>query len=326
MIDPNSMPNERNSSSSRSIICTLFEGDYHLGLGALINSLYARGFRGELYAGFRGELPPWTRTRAQKNGAGWLYQVGEGYNIHFLPVSTEKHLNNYKADFVLALMSQLGPETEKFFFFDPDIIVRVEWDFFERWAAQGIAVCEDINDYLPRNHPVRQAWKEYARQHELPIRQEQDRFYNGGFFGLRREEKDFLECWKELFELRARNGADLGGLRLCEFSYPYLSNDQDLMNLALMLVDHTISGIGPEGMGFRPGGYVMSHAAGEIKSWRKRFVWEALKGRAPTGMDKEFVQYTRTPIEVCSGPQLALKRMAVKVGSLIGRFYARGGV
>ena len=173
---------------------------------------------------------------------------------------------------------------------------------------------------------MRQAWRDFARQHELPIRQELDRFYNGGFFGLRREEKDFLERWKELFELRAREGADLGGLRLCEFAYPYLSNDQDLMNLALMLVAHTINGIGPEGMGFRPGGYVMSHAAGEIKSWRKRFVWEALKGRAPTGMDKEFVQYTRTPIEVCSGPQLAMKRMAVKVGSLIGRFYARGGV
>ena len=77
-----SSPNEYNSRPGASVICTLFEGDYHLGLGALINSLHARGFRGDLYAGLRGELPPWTRSQAQQNGSGWSYRVDEGLTIH----------------------------------------------------------------------------------------------------------------------------------------------------------------------------------------------------------------------------------------------------
>lgn len=312
------------AAARRSVICTLYEGDYHLGLGALVNSLHARGFRGDFHAGFRGELPPWSREAARKVETVWLFDVGEDSTLHFVPLCTKQHFNNHKPSFVLHLMERY-PDVQNFFFFDPDIVVRADWDFFERWVSRGIAVCEDVNNYMPRHHPVRQAWKEYAQKNGFPIRQEPDKYYNAGFFGVRREDKSFLENWQQLFACRAADGADLNDFALSDFVYPYMATDQDLMNLALMLVDRPITAVGPEGMGFRPGGYVMSHAAGEIKSWRKRFVWEALKARAPTAMDKEFVQHTQNPIKICSAAQLAWKRTGVTLGSAIGRFYRRAG-
>ena len=307
-----------------SVICTLFEGNYHLGLGALMNSLHARGFRGHFFAGYRGDVPPWAAARVHKNGAGWLFDVSGDCTLHFVPVSTQTHFNNFKPHFLLDLMEKHCPDEQTFFFFDPDIVVKAPWNFFEQWASQNIALCEDVNHYLARNHPVRLAWKKYAAGHGLRVQQEMDKFYNGGFFGVRREHRDFLLAWKRLFELRAADGVDLGKFDLGGFDFPYLFLDQDLMNLALMLVPHPISAVGPEGMDFQPGGCVMSHSAGDKKSWRKRFVWEALKGRAPSRADKEFIRHTQSPIKIYSAPQLTTRRLGVMVGSAIGRFYRRG--
>jgi hypothetical protein len=306
-----------------SVICTLYEGNYHLGLGALVNSLYAQGFRGHFYAGYRGDVPPWAERSVRKNGTGWLFDVNGDCTLHFVPVATQTHFNNYKPHFLLELMEKLCPQEQNFFFFDPDIVVKAPWSFFERWVSHGIAVCEDLNHYLPRNHPVRLAWKEYAAACGLSIRQEIDKFYNGGFFGVRQDHQDFLQAWKNLFECRARDGVDLRRFELSGFEFPYLYLDQDLMNLALMLVAQPISAVGPEGMDFTPGGQVMSHSAGATKSWRKKFVWEALNGSAPSRADKEFIRHTQSPIRIFSTRQLTTRRVGVMVGSAIGRFYRR---
>jgi len=307
-----------------SVLCTLYEGNYHLGVGALINSLHASGFRGHFYAGYRGDVPPWASDRVKKNGAGWLLDVSGDCTLHFVPIDTPTHFNNYKPYFLLDMMERHCPNEKIFFFFDPDIVVKARWDFFEQWASHGIALCEDVNHHMPRNHPVRLAWRKYAAERGLLVRQENDKFYNGGFFGVRREHQDFLAAWKQLFDCRAADGVDLSQFELSRFEFPYLYLDQDLMNLALMLTSHSISAVGPEGMDFQPGGYVMSHSAGDIKSWRKSFIWQALKGRAPSRADKEFMRNTQTPIKIYSAPQLATRRLGVMVGSAIGRFYRRG--
>jgi len=311
---------ERRNESS--IVCTLSAGDYHFGLGTLVNSLYARGFRGDIYIGFRGELPFWAIRSAQAGGNGWTYAMEECV-LHFIPLSTTDFLNNHKPDFVLQLMEVHCPTAQRFFYFDADAIVRAPWSFFEHWISCGVAVCEDMNDYLPSHHPVRQAWARYAQGHGLEIARAPDRFYNSGFFAFHREHGEFLKAWKTLFDYRVAEGANLNAFVFCKSGYPYLCNDQDLMNLALMLVSDPITAVGAEGMGFKVGGHVMSHSAGEIKSWRKHFICEALKGRPPSGADKDFVQYAGKPLKIYSAPRLAMKWLGVKIGSLIGRFYAR---
>jgi hypothetical protein len=269
-------------------------------------------------------VPPWTAANVRRNGTGWLFDASGECTLHFLPLETKMHLNNYKPHFLLELMEKHCPAEDTFFFFDPDIVVKAPWDFFEQWVGHGIALCEDVNHYLPRNHPIRLGWKKYAAATcGLTVRQEPDKFYNGGFIGLRRAHRDFLETWKKLFERRAAEGIDLSKFILSGFEFPYLFLDQDLMNLALMLIEHPISAVGPEGMGFKPGSYLMAHSAGDKKSWSKRFVWEALNGRAPSRTDKEFIRYTQSPIKIYSGPQLAARRLGVMVGAAIGRFYRR---
>jgi hypothetical protein len=306
-----------------AVICTLYEGNYHYGLGALVNSLHALGFRGHFYAGYRGDLPPWAQDQVRRNGIGWLFDVEPGITLHFVPIQTPLHFNNYKPHFMLDLMEEYCPDETKFYFFDPDIVVKAPWSFFEQWTDHGIALCEDVNHYLPRNHPVRMAWRKYATERGLTVQQSIDKFYNGGFLGVPRQAADFLRAWKKLFECRATDGVDLAKFELSGFEPPYLFLDQDLMNLALMFVPNPISAVGPEGMDFTPGGYVMSHSAGDTKSWRKRFLLEAIKGRAPSRTDKEFIRYTQAPIRIYSAPQLAARRAGVLVGSAIGRFYRR---
>jgi hypothetical protein len=46
-------------SARGETICTLFDGDFHFGFAALVNSLARGGYKGTVWAGYRGALPPW---------------------------------------------------------------------------------------------------------------------------------------------------------------------------------------------------------------------------------------------------------------------------
>jgi hypothetical protein len=149
----------------RSTICTLYEGHYHHGVGALINSLYRHGFRGDIWVGYRAPLPPWAHPVEQSDSAV-IYRVVEGLVLRFVPLNTGTFLSNYKPHFAFRVLDQPAPDTDAVFYFDPDIMVKCNWLFYEAWAARGFACCEDIcYPHMPGTHPLRSAWPgDFARK------------------------------------------------------------------------------------------------------------------------------------------------------------------
>ena len=315
-----------------SCICTLVEGDFHLGLGALTNSLIHHGFRGTLWVGYRGALPPW--AAAAKDAGRWHeFDAGSGTVLRFVPLTTKAHLTNYKPEFLVQVWEQLQPDADHLFYFDPDIVIKAAWSFFEEWAGYGVALVEDVNSPMPESHPRRCAWVRALTRREMTVRRETSLYVNGGFLGLHRKHRGFLDAWRRAMALV---GEEIGGLEHSMFSfgatashmqlpsYPYNKTDQDALNIAVMTATEPVSLMGAEGMDFRPGGWTMSHALGPEKPWRKRYVRAAMAGRPPSLADRAFWFHASKPIPVFSSFAAAWRRRTLALGGAIGRYYRRG--
>ena len=129
----------RETRKMSSVVCTLFEGHYHHGLAALANSLYHHGFRGEIWAGYRGQTPPWASRIVERDGTQ-CFEAINGLTVRFLKVETKRHLTNYKAEFMSDLRRNHLPDADTIFYCDPDIVLKTGWTFFPQWAEGGIAL------------------------------------------------------------------------------------------------------------------------------------------------------------------------------------------
>lgn len=306
-----------------SAICTLFEGDYHYGVGALANSLYNNGFRGEIWAGYRGTLPTWANPLKQGQGYQEFY-IGKDCSIRFVKLNTPYHLTNYKPTFMWELWENYCPDAEALFYFDPDIINKCHWSFYEEWVNRGIALCEDIYYNVPVNHPRRLAWQEFAELKGYPLKKELNRFYNAGFVGLKQSYKSICLIWQQLIDMCIADGYLDAGVIRSENIYPYLVDDQCVLNLTLMLTSEPLSTVGCEGMDFLLPGNIMSHAAQPGgKPWRKKALLQALNGVPPTLSDKAYWQQTQIPIQLYSRWQHFWKKLELLSGAAVGRFIRR---
>ena len=104
----------------------------------------------------------------------------------------------------------------------------------------------------------------------------------------------------------------------------WTAHQQDALNAVLDCTSEKLSVLGPEGMDFVTGGYVMSHALGSPKPWKKRYLLSALLGKPPSRADKEYWQHLDGEMRLMSRPRLAMARALVSLSSLIGRFWRRG--
>lgn len=305
-----------------TVIVTLFEGDYHLGAGALLNSLSAVGFAGVVVCGHRGPVPPWAPAAAQL----------AGIQVEFVALATSAHLTNYKPEFMQHVWTALHPGADQLFYFDPDIVVKARWSFFAEWAGYGVALVEDVNSPVPESHPRRAAWRRCLAARGQRVRRETALYVNGGFIGVSSAQRGFLAAWQAAMTLVSD---EIGGLARSMFSfdaahgdmaspaYPFNKTDQDALNIAVMTAAEPVSIMGAEGMDFIPGGWTMAHALGSEKPWRKNFIRAALAGRGPTPADRPFWAHAAGPLPLFSPRLLAQRRASLAIAGFIGRFYRR---
>jgi hypothetical protein len=308
------------------IVCTLFEGDYHFGLAALINSLVQNGFQGCIAAGYRGALPPWIDQLKPLNGASPAgavgYEVCPGVRTEFIPLDTTVHFTNLKPEFMRQMIRE-RKSCKYIWYFDPDIVIRCAWSFYVQWVRYGVALCEDVNGSLPANHPLRYHWMELVSPSGLKNPQPLSKYYNGGFIGMPTRCIGFLDLWQDVTRIAESVGFDVRGFGTGDRTNPFFRADQDTLNIAVMYTEHPLTTIGADGMDFAPGGGTMFHAIGPLKPWRKKMVLSALGGLPPSGSDKAFVANLTHPIRPYTGFSLAQKRLSCRVGAMIGRFYHR---
>lgn len=310
-----------NWPSHEQVICSLFEGDFHLGLAALINSIVRGGFSGLFWIGYRGTLPLWTK-QLERNEQG-LFRVGKAL-LGFESVKGDRHLGQFKPEFLSQVIDR-GIAGKYIWYFDPDITVRCEWEFFERWVRFGVCLCQEITmGTMPSRHPFRCEWIEMALEAgwgQPP--QQQERYYNSGFVGMDIAHRDFLGKWIAAIRLANRNGVKPDQFQKGGRTQVFFTIDQDTLNIATMYSQTPLSVIGPEGMGFIPGGFVMYHSVGPSKPWRKEFLASCLRGIPPTLFDKHFLLCAGGPVCPYTRAALMWLRIRATMAAVLGRFYRR---
>jgi hypothetical protein len=299
---------------------TLFEGDYHLGGGAWLNSLYASGFRGEACVGFRGDLPPWASS-AKAHLDERVLEVSSDFVVRFIPYDPPFHFTFCKASFARRLLD--NSDCSGIAYFDPDIVVLYPWTFFENWIKKGIALCEDSNlSPMPENHPYRFDWIDYARKVGHNVQRPLTQYLNAGFVGVAFENRKILDIWDDLIRNLPGVGIALDRAQQGDRSSPFFRTDQDMLNLAVMTSGLPLSTIGTEGMGFKNSGFsAMAHAVG-VKPWKKRYIHSALHAMPPCFAEKAFWSFAKEPIRIYSDPFLKRMRLQLALAAGIGRFYS----
>jgi hypothetical protein len=320
-MNPPNSPSIAPSIANDQVICSLFEGDFHVGVAVLINSVVRAGFKGLFWIGCRGALPSWTRPLKRRDDG--LFEVGEAL-LGFETIEGSRHFGQFKPEFLSRTIDQ-GIARHFLWYFDPDITVRCAWSFFEMWVRHGVCICQEtIMGTMPSRHPIRCEWMRMAREAGWgePLR-EQERYYNSGFVGLDIANRRFLDRWKAAVRLANDNGVAPGQFQKGGRHQVFFTVDQDTLNIATMYADVPFSTIGPEGMGFISGGFTMYHSVGKAKAWRKKYLRSLLKGVPPSNGDKHFIACAGGPLRPYSAAAFRSLRLRAGIAAFLGRFYRR---
>lgn len=303
-------------------VCTLWEGDYHKGLGVLVNSLVSAGFQGTVWAGYRGALPSWA-SASVADGEWYRLSVSEVVSVVFVLVQTSSHFSQYKPDFCLYVLKQAAPEASAVYYFDPDVIILAPWKFFEHWVQTGIAVCEDSHYPLNANHPIVSGWRRYAEAQGFSLVRPITSYLNSGVAGISRQASSFLYLWARLLSGVQRDYHLAGQAHHGTRADLFHNVDQDVLNIALAVSDELVSQVGVDGMAFAQGEWLTLHATGR-KPWRRRILRDLIiEGIGPDRALRRYWEFAGGPIRVESAGKMKRSRFLISTAALLSRFYGK---
>ncbi|HAV12768.1 MAG TPA: hypothetical protein DCX06_04625 [Opitutae bacterium] len=301
-------------------ILTLYEGNYHLGVGALINSAINSGFKGKFFVGYRDSLPPWVADLdcIREN----TYSV-HGCELVFFRCNPKRHLTYHKPFAALEILEKY-PEIDAIFYADPDVLFLEDWAYFEKWVCCGVSVCLDANfSFVGLSHPWRSEWREMITQSQLQVVNDTANYYNAGFVGVKREDAELLRNWVELTELFEQQGGQTEEMDTGNFLISVRS-DQELLTAAAMTFQR-MSVVGLEGMGFNGHYCILAHAIESPKPWDCNFLRQACSAIGVSRSSKYFMQFSQHPIRLFTQNEFRLKMASIRVSQLITRFYSKAG-
>jgi hypothetical protein len=317
------MIHEKQTPKSAVAVCTVWEGDYHKGLATLVNSLAHTGFRGNVWAGYRGTLPEWSGA-SDRSAVRHTLSLPCGIELIFIRLDDGLHLSHYKPEWCLRVLNELDVQASGIYYFDPDIFVLTRWEFFEEWLQFGIACCEDHHLPLNSNHPMARRWQNFAVCSGFEIKHPAEATLNSGLVGVARTSASFLNVWQSVIDHGHRSFALASDLKSGERADILHNIDQDALNIATLVADQSVSRIGIDGMAFDRGEWLTLHATGK-KPWRRRVIRDLLmSGIVPDRALRLYWNFAEGPLHAESASRVAIHRRLIPLAALAGRFYRRG--
>jgi len=312
------------ASPSPVTVCTLWEKDHHKGVATLVNSLVRMGYRGRVWAGYRGNLPPWA-TGGTANGDVYTLPVGANVEVVFVKLQSDLHFAQVKPAWMLRILEELEPGAEGVYYFDPDIFVVGAWTFFERWLKFGIAACEDVANPFNSCHPLVLGWQEYARSLGYTHWNLANAYFNSGLVGVPRKYSSFLQLWVEVMNAIRRDFGAIKGMHTNSRADLFHRPGQDGFSFATYLTPHPVSWVGPDGMAFERGEWITVHAY-LWKPWRHRPLRDLfVSGTKPDRGARLYWEFAGAPIQVEPPGRIRRHRWLIPLAAFLSRFYQRQG-
>jgi hypothetical protein len=305
-------------------VCTLWEKDFHKGTGALVNSLVRAGFRGKVWAGYRGDLPPWAAGAESVAPDIHRLPAGPDVELFFVRLETTAHFTQYKPTWMLDILTRLDPDAAGIYYFDPDVMILGPWSFFQQWIEYGVAAVEDGSYILNPTHPLVYGWQAYVASLGYDRWDFVGAQINGGLVGIHRRHVRLLELWQVLMEI-VRRDYKLGEvLKSASRTELFYASDQDVLTVACSIADVPVSLVGPDGMAFGGGEWLTIHAYSP-KPWRRRLFHDLLvEGHKPDSALRLYWSLVAEPLAVEPAVRIKRHQRWIPLVALLSRFYKRG--